>query len=440
MAYVPADGGFAKYFLSMLDDADRNGPTYGEAIKACIEEFTATEKRAPRVLDIGVGTGMLSGLCLIHGAAHVTSVDVNPTMTALAKEALLRADPTGKRFTVKLVKPGPSQLGNAKFDIIVSEILGTLTTSESMYKYIAIYAHHLNTFGGAERRVYCVPRKTVQYFSVRSYARSELGAPLSSAIEHALTSAEAQRKLVPTNEGGLGLHLPLYEGELVGERLPIHTEHYDRLVPSGGGGGAKGGGAKDGGAAKLAFAYEGLGKAATLESERLGELDTRLTLGVFEWEVELWKGVWLRNTIDAYRAMPLRNQLARGSAWGFFVTDVPCGASSASASAGARLVVRANALNPTTKSTPELVLDGERVGGNVCDVPFTYVTAAADTDLARRFTVASAPPTRGRPIWVSSTAARRRRRAGRRLARWSSTTSAAGPCHTRSPPSATASM
>ena len=71
--------------------------------------------------------------------------------------------------------------------------------------------------------------------------------------------------------------------------------------------------------------------------------------------------------------MPLRNQLARGSAWGFFVTDVPC-----ASAAGTRLTVRANALNPSTKSTPELVLDGERVGGNVCDSPFPYVTTAAD--------------------------------------------------------------
>ena len=133
---MPASQGLAKYFLSMLDDKDRNFE-YGAGIKACIDEFVRVEGRRPRVLDIGVGTGMLSCLALLHGAEHVTSVDVNPTMTALAKESLREVDPTGKRFTVRLVKPGPSQLGNAKFDMIVSEILGTLTTSESMYKYEA---------------------------------------------------------------------------------------------------------------------------------------------------------------------------------------------------------------------------------------------------------------------------------------------------------------
>ena len=63
--YEPADEGLAKYFLSMLDDADRN-KRYGEAIKAAIAEFVRVEGRKPRILDIGVGTGMLSGLCLLH--------------------------------------------------------------------------------------------------------------------------------------------------------------------------------------------------------------------------------------------------------------------------------------------------------------------------------------------------------------------------------------
>jgi hypothetical protein len=74
-SYDPADNGLAKYFLAMLDDRDRN-IQYGEGIRAAIEEFKQREKRAPTVLDVGVGTGMLSGLCLTHGAKHVTGVDV----------------------------------------------------------------------------------------------------------------------------------------------------------------------------------------------------------------------------------------------------------------------------------------------------------------------------------------------------------------------------
>jgi SAM-dependent methyltransferase len=139
-SYDPADSGLAKYFMAMLDDADRN-QQYGEAIRRAIQEFKQREGRAPTVLDIGVGTGMLSCLCVVHGAKHVTSVDTNSTMVALAKESLAAVDPSGKRYTVKRVEAGSSKLGEKKYDMFVSEILGTLTTSESMYKYIQIYAH-----------------------------------------------------------------------------------------------------------------------------------------------------------------------------------------------------------------------------------------------------------------------------------------------------------
>lgn len=387
MSYNPAQGGFAKYFFSMLDDADRNFK-YGAAIKACIEEFTATEKRPPCVLDIGVGTGMLSALCLEHGAKHVTGVDVNPTMTALAKATLGEVDPTGKKWKVKLVKPGASQLGKAKYDMVVSEILGTLTTSESMFKYINLYTRHLKTFGGdgegggaaggTPQRVYAVPRSTHQYFSVRSYDKAKLGAPLAAALEHATQSPEAARKLVPTNEGGIGLHLPLYESELIDKRLIIHSEHYDELRPVGQSDGSR------------MFRYDGLGnKTVTFMHEFLGDHDNRLNLGVFEWSVELWKGVHLENTIDFYQSMPLRNQLARGSAWGFFVTALPEIATSASAGGKPPSVrIRANQLNPINKATPEIIVDGERLGGNVCDTPLPYVTMAADTELAQKYVTA----------------------------------------------------
>lgn len=373
-AYDPADSGLAKYFLAMLDDADRNHK-YGLGIKACIDEFNRVEGRAPTVLDIGVGTGMLSGLCLVHGAKHVTAVDVNSTMTALAKAALREADPSGKRFRVKLVQKGASQLGEAKFDMVVSEILGTLTTSESMYKYIGIYAKHLNVFGGGER-VYCVPRMTTQFFSVRGFSRRDLGPSLSAALEHATSTPDAARKLVPTNEGGLGLHLHLYES-FVAARLPIHIESYDRLIPVGKPGSERlgfsvtsgaeaggGGGAEAGGEAR---ALARTGDPSPLDTAQLASEDV-LPLGVFEWIVELWRQadgtpITLDNTFDAYRAMPLRNALARGSAWGFFVTAIP------DITSGCPLPIKPLALNPTTKSTPELVIGGERLGGNVCDSP-----------------------------------------------------------------------
>jgi hypothetical protein len=104
---------------------------------------------------------------------------------------------------------------------------------------------------------------------------------------------------------------------------------------------------------------------------------------LFEWLTELWKGRYLRNTIEEYRHLDLRNQLARGSAWGFFITAVPV-AKSGNEKEGIHpsLAVKANALNPTTKSTPVIVIGGEKIGGSVCETPFPYVTTSADCQVS----------------------------------------------------------
>ncbi len=95
-SYKPARADMPMYFMSMLDDRDRNA-RYSEAIAQCIADFRLEQGRAPRVLDIGVGTGMLSCFCLLHGCEHVTSIDVNPVMVALAGETLRSVDPSGAR-------------------------------------------------------------------------------------------------------------------------------------------------------------------------------------------------------------------------------------------------------------------------------------------------------------------------------------------------------
>ena len=428
MSYNPAQGGFAKYFFSMLDDADRNFQ-YGLAIKACIEEFIATEKRAPRVLDVGIGTGMLSALCIEHGAAHVTGVDVNPTMTALAKDTLSEVDPSGKKWTVKLVKPGASQLGKAKFDMLVSEILGTLTTSESMYKYIGIYAHHLTTFGGGE------VDEDGAGLSERGAARRLRGAALDYSVlfgdvgRQGIRRAARRRtraravgggahRLVPTNEGGLGLHLPLY-GERIGERLAI-----PRSATTGCSRAAR------------ATASSSLRTMAKQERHSRACHLGRLALGLFEWSVEP-EGRAPRTLSNSIARCPCATS-SRAAPPGAFMTALPEITSDVSGTR-CNMSVKANLLNavtkvrigtcllptssatekapfpvtaapllasqvlspsvwPTTPTPPTprrrirhpqaagLVVAGERIGGNVCDTPLPYVTTAADTQIATTFT------------------------------------------------------
>ena len=89
----------------MLDDQDRN-VKYAEAIKRCVDCFATREGRMPRVLDVGVGTGLLSAICLEAGVEHVTAVDVNETMANLASRNLRELDPSRRRHQVVLVEPG----------------------------------------------------------------------------------------------------------------------------------------------------------------------------------------------------------------------------------------------------------------------------------------------------------------------------------------------
>eukprot|EP00900_Chrysochromulina_parva_P022874 jgi/Chrpa1/521/Chrysochromulina_OHIO_Genome00012396-RA len=379
--YNPAEHGFAKYFLSMLDDKDRN-VKYGEAIEKCIKEFETKEQRKPRVLDIGIGTGMLSSLCLLHGAAHVTGVDVNSTMVGLARASLKALDPGSKRHKVLLVRPGPSALPpEERFDMVVSEILGTLTTSESMFKYVSIYRHHLNTFG-ADHKVYAVPQQTTQYAALHRFSRQHLGEPLSAALEVALSNRDAFGRFMPSNEGGLALPLYLWESELVGgKRHAIHTESYEALPPRAEGQGADGGGLGS-------FVANGLERPVVYEAETLNTAcdEDAFVLCVLEWSVKLWGDVKLENTLEAYRGMPLRNALARASAWGFFIADVP--SLRAGVPRRAPLTVRANRMNAAAgQGTPELVIDGHRVA-NVCEEPAPYVAMAADADAADRLSKA----------------------------------------------------
>lgn len=105
MTYRPANSGLSKYVLSMLDDEDRN-IQYAKAIAECVSTFTAREGRKPRVLDVGVGTGLLSAICLEAGVEHVTSVDVNITMVHMASRHLRELDPSRRRFKVVHVEPG----------------------------------------------------------------------------------------------------------------------------------------------------------------------------------------------------------------------------------------------------------------------------------------------------------------------------------------------
>jgi hypothetical protein len=68
---------------SMLRDNDRNS-VYDKATAILINHFKEVHGRAPTVLDIGTGTGLLAMLCVRNGAGFVFGVEMFDAMAAIA--------------------------------------------------------------------------------------------------------------------------------------------------------------------------------------------------------------------------------------------------------------------------------------------------------------------------------------------------------------------
>lgn len=135
-AFVPAAEGLPTYFLPMLADVARN-KAYEAGIAATIQRFQQQHGRAPTVLDVGAGTGLLTSMALHHGAQHVTAVEANATTIQLMEEQLEASFP-GQRHRYTLVKALSFEVQKPAqpYDMIICELLGSMIHSESMSVYL----------------------------------------------------------------------------------------------------------------------------------------------------------------------------------------------------------------------------------------------------------------------------------------------------------------
>jgi len=337
--YDPSRGGdlLQAYFADMVLDSDRNA-MYAHAILAAVREFVRTEGRAPRVLDAGCGFGVLTLFALAAGAEHVVAADVSREHVARLPERL-PARFAGKYTPVHidLKRPNPFTAATLdpalRFDMLISEILGTFANGEGESVYLREYATHMTRH--ASGTVYCVPHRVTQTF--RKVA-------LPFAVVD-LMEREFELQYMPTEHVGLLYEWmpPRYLQEPVAVRVDrFDTQPFDVVLPH------------------------------------------RVQFGpgcyVAEWVAVLWPGVTLRNTWEWAHAhtADLHSKHARARAWGLMLFRVPPGT-----------VATANTATATVHdNAPNLVLDELALG-----IAYAVDPSRRTRDRLREsFTFPSRPP------------------------------------------------
>lgn len=137
---------------SMLRDRDRNA-CYERAIERAIARFTSRHGRAPLVLDIGAGTGLLSLFAARHGAAHVYACEMFPPMAEIAQHVTAANYPD--KITVYALRStdlvvageGVDDTSDAhlprRADMLVSELFDSLLLGEAVIPIVRHALEHL---------------------------------------------------------------------------------------------------------------------------------------------------------------------------------------------------------------------------------------------------------------------------------------------------------
>lgn len=295
--YVPAGSGQPVYFNPMLRDDNRSGG-YRKAIKKNIDRFKLATERAPHVVDLGAGTGVLSKMALDCGAERVTLVDVNKDLLDMASEALTQHGYCeNKDFFIfhgsftKMTYPVKIWDAVEPFDMLVSEILGTLTTSESMHEYIADALKHVQSFDGAQ---FVIPSKATQTLSI---------CELSVVDENDLCARYPHDNLIPEwHDGTEVVFVPTNDLQLNNLHMKPFTVHSTATI--------------------RVDTFDVM--STTLPSVSLAVPST-LSWNhflVLEWTCTLADGVELKNTLYGYKESPAVG-VDRAVAWGFLLAE--CG-------------------------------------------------------------------------------------------------------------------
>jgi hypothetical protein len=326
--FLIKSGQLPQYFMSMLSDVDR-ARRYHEALASCLSEWRRKHAGDPVVLDLGVGTGLLTYLVLsLDTRARVLAVDTNRSALALASSLIAREHPELlDRVSFLQAHAGkvPAEAVGA-VDILVSEILGTCTVSEFAHTYVGLYMRHALKDPSDP---YVIPRCTVQYIS--TYEFFDMPPSMRHALDIATQKAASVGLYCPTGDGGLGVLLDAYESQKVAFRV-VRREDYGacpmtarsssvvHVLAQNGTFKARPAPSQNETGVYVAVSLPEAQKNELRHEERRAKNGA---LTILEWEALLWDDVWLCNTIEGYQAMrqgrDAISALSRNSAWGFFV-------------------------------------------------------------------------------------------------------------------------
>jgi predicted RNA methylase len=291
--FKPATDGVPSYFLGMLNDEERN-TKYEEAIRVTIEDFVRSQGRAPCVMDLGGGTGMLAALCLKHGAQHVVMIEANKDLSQIAGWEL--AEHPASKYTI--VRRMSTKYKGVVCDMLVSELLGTMSNSESMHVYVQdiVRRGYLREFDSGA--LYCVPKCVTM--TVRPYMCPRANAIVtgipdvscdafySSVFDRDYQSGTADW----IHDEATGVCLAADDAVPLAAPVTVLTENYS----------------------SRSSVHDETGKSVEFELDVVHAHESSVI--VAEWTAELATGVVLSHTLEAVHRLPPSNLIARWKMWG----------------------------------------------------------------------------------------------------------------------------
>ncbi|GAB5031912.1 protein arginine n-methyltransferase 10-like [Nannochloropsis oceanica] len=145
-----------RWHFRMLNDLNRN-TTYQLALRRVLLEETIRLGRAPKVMDIGTGTGLLAYLAIEAGAGKVIACETNPVLCAVASDLLCT-----KEDRVQILNQSSYDIQlDGPVDVVVTELVDSGLLGEHVLPVLRHARKHMLRPGG---RV--IPHAAVVYARV----------------------------------------------------------------------------------------------------------------------------------------------------------------------------------------------------------------------------------------------------------------------------------